>query len=371
MLTTTSSSFVAMEAEMLGSSSRDTMTVGTITYPGENTLVSAGEQFELGFFSPKGSSNSRRTKIQLTDVRGSSSSTRLAKLLDSGNLVLMEGERILWQRFDYPTDTYLPGMLVGDDFKLTSWASQADLKQGKFTFQRDPEGGYDVILDLSPYWKSEVYGNFIQADQTWDVILFLLSDITASATTASRPAGTNSTLTYNITLPSDYYNNTWLVMNKAAELVGLGELDLTDLPGARLTGFLNSIFTVGSPKKAKIARAPTTETSLACSPASLARNRVLEQHALVTGSKPTSITGKGPAPGRKEVLLGRQTEDRWRHEGDAESHQRRRRATTPRVDDNDEDEDGGGGGDDDAATTREARASSDLFELDNLASIEV
>nr|GMC72042.1 G-type lectin S-receptor-like serine/threonine-protein kinase At1g67520 [Ipomoea batatas]GMD77850.1 G-type lectin S-receptor-like serine/threonine-protein kinase At1g67520 [Ipomoea batatas] len=36
-----------------------------------------------------------------------------AKLLDSGNFVLYEGEKVLWQSFDYPSDTFLPGMKLG------------------------------------------------------------------------------------------------------------------------------------------------------------------------------------------------------------------------------------------------------------------
>ncbi|KAL3754540.1 hypothetical protein ACJRO7_001736 [Eucalyptus globulus] len=245
--------------------SRDTITVGTITYPGGTTLVSAGKRFELGFFSPDGISDSRKyigiwyygsdppiivwvanrddplvsptasfglvdgnlklcnegRAIQLTHVEGSTSSTRLAKLLDSRNLVLIEDdgrERILWQSFDHPTDTFLPGMLMSENFVLISWASQDDPKQGNFTFQMDQEGGnnnYDVIQELSPYWKSGVYGKFIQADQMLDVISFLLSNFTTGATTTSPPAGTISTLAYkNITQPSDdNYNNSRLVMN--------------------------------------------------------------------------------------------------------------------------------------------------------------
>ncbi|KAF8040362.1 hypothetical protein BT93_B2557 [Corymbia citriodora subsp. variegata] len=132
--------------------SRDTITASTvsrITYPGNDTLVSAGEQFELGFFTPTGSSDLRYIgiwyyrsdppiivwvanrndplightgwfglldgKLQLwkrqliwsTNVISSSSSTLFAKLLDTGNLVLMEDDgskSIPWRSFDYPTD---------------------------------------------------------------------------------------------------------------------------------------------------------------------------------------------------------------------------------------------------------------------------
>ncbi|KAF8043181.1 hypothetical protein BT93_A1503 [Corymbia citriodora subsp. variegata] len=237
-------------------SSRDTITVGTIIYPGETTLVSVGKRFELGFFS-LGSSGSRRYigiwyygsnpriviwvanrdnplvgptasfglvdgnlklwngggAFQLTHFEGSSSSTRFAKLVDSGNLMLIEdngNERILWQSFEYPTNTFLPGMLMNESFVLTSWANPDDPKQGSFTFQMDQEGGnnnYNVFQKVSPYWKSGVYGKFIRADQMLDVISFLLSNFTAGTT--GPPSRYK-----NITQPSDNnYKNSRLVMN--------------------------------------------------------------------------------------------------------------------------------------------------------------
>lgn len=51
-------------------------------------------------------------------------STLTAKLLDSRNLVLVaenkkdEIETILWQSFDYSTDTLLPGMKFGVGTKM-------------------------------------------------------------------------------------------------------------------------------------------------------------------------------------------------------------------------------------------------------------
>ncbi|XP_039154773.1 G-type lectin S-receptor-like serine/threonine-protein kinase At4g03230 isoform X2 [Eucalyptus grandis] len=120
--------------------------------------------------------------IRLINVRGSSSSTLVVKLLDTGNLVLLEDDRsetVLWQSFNHPTDTFLPGMLMINGFNLTSWASQEDPKQGMFTFQRDQESGsneYKVVQDLSPYWRSGVHGDFIQADENLYAIILLPND---------------------------------------------------------------------------------------------------------------------------------------------------------------------------------------------------
>jgi hypothetical protein len=68
-----------------------------------------------------------------------------AQLLDTGNLVLsQEGENessIIWQSFDYPTDTLLPGMKLGLNLKtglqwaLTSWKSQDDPGTGAYTYR--------------------------------------------------------------------------------------------------------------------------------------------------------------------------------------------------------------------------------------------
>ena len=156
-----------------------------------NTLVSKDGSFELGFFSP-GSSNNRYLGIwyknipvktivwvanrlyPINDSSGllminssggsvvlmsqnksavvwSTSSQRqannpLLQLLDSGNLVLTvtdekdENLRIsLWESFDYPTDTFLPGMKLGWDLKkginrfFTAWKKPDDPSPGDFT----------------------------------------------------------------------------------------------------------------------------------------------------------------------------------------------------------------------------------------------
>ncbi|EOY12710.1 S-locus lectin protein kinase family protein, putative isoform 1 [Theobroma cacao] len=135
------------------------------------TLVSASEIFELGFFSPGGTGKrylgiwykkSVKTvvwvanrEVPLNDSSGvakvtnqgilvllsgegktiwSSHSSRpvrnpVAQLLDSGNLVVKDewDESFIWQSFDYPGDTLLPGMKIGKDFVtglhryLSSW----------------------------------------------------------------------------------------------------------------------------------------------------------------------------------------------------------------------------------------------------------
>ncbi|KAL3344054.1 hypothetical protein AABB24_023474, partial [Solanum stoloniferum] len=156
------------------------------------TIVSSGGNFELGFFSPTPTSSKRylgiwfnKVSVQtvvwvanrdtplndkngmlnftsqgnLTLVNGSgsvvwsSNTTRrvqnpIAQLLDSGNLVVREdaSENYIWQSFDYPGDTALPGVKIGIDLKtgfrrfLWSWKSRNDPSNGEYSFIFDPNG---------------------------------------------------------------------------------------------------------------------------------------------------------------------------------------------------------------------------------------
>ncbi|MED6194718.1 hypothetical protein PIB30_031134 [Stylosanthes scabra] len=184
--------------------SRDSLEEGQSIQDGE-TLVSAGGSFELGFFSPgiptnrylgvwhrDSSGNStvvwvanRDIPIQsnssgvlkLTEngilqlVNGSTNSTiwssnttgkasggSIAKLLDSGNLVVQNGqsteeESFLWQSFDYPCDTVMPGMKLGLNFvtgferSLSSWKSAEDPAVGEYSMKIDPRG-YPQVMEF-------------------------------------------------------------------------------------------------------------------------------------------------------------------------------------------------------------------------------
>ena len=62
------------------------------------------------------------------------------ELLDSGNLVLRDvvAGTYLWQSFDYPSDTLLPGMKLGWDLRtglkrsLSAWKNSEDPCPGRF-----------------------------------------------------------------------------------------------------------------------------------------------------------------------------------------------------------------------------------------------
>ncbi|KAH6835696.1 S-locus lectin protein kinase family protein [Perilla frutescens var. hirtella] len=163
------------------------------------SLISSGGIFELGFFSPNNSENryvgiwykkitvktvvwianrnnpltdrsgmlrvidsgallllnATNTTIWSTDSNNNTSSSKqiafVARLLDSGNLVVTDAndenpENYLWQSFNCPTDTSLPGMKLGKNFvtglevHITSPKSEGDLSSGDYTYHCDPTG---------------------------------------------------------------------------------------------------------------------------------------------------------------------------------------------------------------------------------------
>ncbi|KAH7836393.1 hypothetical protein Vadar_000712 [Vaccinium darrowii] len=89
-----------------------------------------------------------------------------AQLLDTGNLVLLDSNKVVvWQSFDYPTDTVLPYLRFGVDRKsglnrfVTSWKSRDDPGLGEYSFKIDlngsPQGflykGSDVLWRAGPW----------------------------------------------------------------------------------------------------------------------------------------------------------------------------------------------------------------------------
>lgn len=82
----------------------------------------------------------------------------VAKLLDSGNLVVQDGndtsetKDLLWQSFDYPGDTILPGQKFGRNLVtglnrfMSSWNSTDDPSQGEYSYQIDISGYPQLVL---------------------------------------------------------------------------------------------------------------------------------------------------------------------------------------------------------------------------------
>ncbi|KAM0019392.1 putative protein kinase RLK-Pelle-DLSV family [Helianthus debilis subsp. tardiflorus] len=188
--------FIAFILLSLDCNSLDTISTDQEIKDGKATLVSEGKMFELGFFSPGKSKNrylgiwykkisygtvvwvaNRETPI--ADTSGMLKLTRLgnlvicsggnpmvwssnstsnnlvvvAQLLESGNLVVRNNNKMIWQSFDYPSDTFLPGMKLGKDLVtglqrcLTSWKSPDDPSIGEYRYVHDMNG-YPQTLRL-------------------------------------------------------------------------------------------------------------------------------------------------------------------------------------------------------------------------------
>nr|XP_029122481.1 receptor-like serine/threonine-protein kinase SD1-8 [Elaeis guineensis] len=165
------------------------------------SLISSGGTFELGFISP-GDSNNRYLGIRykgtpvktvvwvanrISPLNGSTGVLNLtgdgnlvllnstgyiiwstgttnainpvAQLQDSGNLVLIERttKKLLWQSFDHPGNTLLPGMKLGWDLRtnlnryLTSWKSSSDPSPGDYYYKLHTDAVPELVL-----WRGSV-----------------------------------------------------------------------------------------------------------------------------------------------------------------------------------------------------------------------
>ncbi|CAL5397125.1 unnamed protein product [Camellia sinensis] len=178
------------------------------------TLISSGQIFELGFFIPSNSSEQyvgiwhknipihdqkvvqvanreNPLKVKATDFASSSltigkdgnlrlldgmnntvwltnvsvhSNHSIAVLSDKGNLTLKDSVSglTLWESFNDPCDTFLPGMMLGMNTKtgekrmLSSWLTEDDPLPGKFVclFSLDTPPQVFIWNSSKPYWRS-------------------------------------------------------------------------------------------------------------------------------------------------------------------------------------------------------------------------
>ena len=97
-------------------------------------------------------------------------------------------EHLVWQSFDYPGDTFLPGMklgknlVTGQEWYLSSWKSDNDPARGEYTNRLDIHGYPPIVLSKSstdlfcsgpwngvqfsgPHWRPNliyIYGVFLK-----------------------------------------------------------------------------------------------------------------------------------------------------------------------------------------------------------------
>ncbi|XP_025801718.1 G-type lectin S-receptor-like serine/threonine-protein kinase At2g19130 [Panicum hallii] len=204
---------IFMVAHVLGCVATDTIT-STTPLSGTWKLVSKGNKFELGFYSPTRGGNTssnrnysyyiaiwfsniqevtvvwtantedpvsdpseaslsistdgnlvlfdktRNKQIWSTNASISSNST-VASILDSGSLVLtdaFDSSKVLWRSIDHPTNTWLAGgklglnKITGVSQRLTAWRSNDNPSPGLFSLVLDPKGTTAYLMQ----WNKSV-----------------------------------------------------------------------------------------------------------------------------------------------------------------------------------------------------------------------
>ncbi|KAK9084980.1 hypothetical protein Sjap_025391 [Stephania japonica] len=242
----------------------DTITHNTILRDGD-TIISNGGTFALGFFSPGNSQkryigiwynkvseqtvvwvanranpidisssgalrvdnranlvifNGNQTNpvwssnVSIPITEKTNSSSLFYRLLDSGNLVLVDENRgspgFLWQSFDHPTHTMLPGMKIGVDLKLglnwtlTSWKSPDDPSIGDYSTWVDRSGSPEFFLRRGSHliWRTGVWNS----QQGWSGIPTLESESVLNYSFVNNPDEVSfSYITYNNSIFSRFY----------------------------------------------------------------------------------------------------------------------------------------------------------------------
>ncbi|XP_058188057.1 G-type lectin S-receptor-like serine/threonine-protein kinase LECRK3 [Rhododendron vialii] len=136
-----------------------------------------------------------------------------ASMLDSGNFVLYSSaRRIIWQSFDNPTDTILPGQRLLNRKQLFSGASEGDHSTGLFRLKMQDDGHLVSFPAQSPdatpyvYWASETNGtgNNITLNLDEKGHLYLLNETGGNTIkNLSAAESSNDGKIYRMTLDAD------------------------------------------------------------------------------------------------------------------------------------------------------------------------
>ncbi|KAK4774891.1 hypothetical protein SAY86_009826 [Trapa natans] len=200
---------ISYYASMLSAATDSILTSLSLQDP--ESIVSNGNVFRMGFFTPNGSSNryvgiwydgypdlnilwvanrgkpikdspgmmmisedgnlvimdSKKTLLWSTNVTNSGRSNVTAQLLDTGNLVLLRSNsthsgEIAWQSFENLSDSFTPEMKLSSNARtnftlsLTSWRSRSDPAPGTFSAGINPLTIPEIFVwnGTEPYWRS-------------------------------------------------------------------------------------------------------------------------------------------------------------------------------------------------------------------------
>ncbi|PON74865.1 Serine/threonine protein kinase [Trema orientale] len=139
---------------------------------GNQTINSPSRVFEMGFFTPalklleNGNLtllNESKTVVWSTNSTSRLSNSTIGVLLDNGNFVIrdsFDSSVVLWQSFDHPTDTWLPGGKVGynkvnnEKLVLRPWKNPQNPAPGIFSNEVEQNGTRHFLLwnDSKSYW---------------------------------------------------------------------------------------------------------------------------------------------------------------------------------------------------------------------------
>ncbi|KAI3994856.1 hypothetical protein MKX01_037407 [Papaver californicum] len=202
----------------------DTISLGDSLTGGE-TITSKDDNFVLGFFSPGNSQNhyigiwykkvslqtvvwvanrdkpvsdpstskltllgngdlviinqTDKSPIWSTNSASNTLNATEAVLGDDGNLVLRDGSNpsvVIWQSFDYPTDTWLPGGKLGLNKRtketqlLASWRNLEDPAPGIFNLELDPNGTSQYLIRWNKSIQVWTSGEWNQQSRTFTLV---------------------------------------------------------------------------------------------------------------------------------------------------------------------------------------------------------
>ncbi|KAG7987179.1 hypothetical protein I3843_03G120100 [Carya illinoinensis] len=133
-----------------------------------------------------------------------------AAMLDSGNFVLYKNDSyIIWETFDFPTDTILGGQNLSMGKSLVSSVSELDQSSGRFSLNMQGDGNlvaYPVNSSNQPddaYWSSRTYsgvGDLLALSPQGVLAILHAEKVLASS---SYPHNNNGSIIHRLTLDAD------------------------------------------------------------------------------------------------------------------------------------------------------------------------
>ncbi|GFY91236.1 receptor-like protein kinase 1 [Actinidia rufa] len=149
---------------------------------------------------------------QNTSIANLPQSASAASMLDSGNFVLYNSDQeIIWQSFDHPTDTIVPGQRLTAGKELFSGVSETDPSTGIFRLKMQNDGHlvqYPVDVPDAPpyaYWQSETYwaGDNVTLNLDDDGHLYLLNTTGANIRNLTEGESTREVKIYRMKIDVD------------------------------------------------------------------------------------------------------------------------------------------------------------------------